>query len=222
MTNRTHGARGGLATGLIVLLILIGAARAESEGDLRQDIYASEFGGALLGPSCLGCVGAGIIGVLAVIGSNSEGDTSYVHTPEYQTLGSVALAAIALIPASAALGSYQVGRKVDPGGNFWMPLALSYGGCALGAGIGIGVNALTGGWPKSSTQVGLLTYYMIPVTAFVGSVAGAVVGYNVFHGPRKSVGWQDRIGLPSVALDLDPKTKTASPRLHARLLSFRF
>jgi hypothetical protein len=197
--------------GLLAAVILTGLIRADTD---RVGACLEEAGGAVTGPCCFGLGEGCLLFVAAVIGMNSDGDTSYLHTPAYGTLGAAMLVAYALAPATSALGCYRAGRRVDPGGTFWGPLAGAYGGCLAGTALGFGVNLISGGKLSSVTYTGEVA---IPIGILVGTVAGTVVGFNLWPRPDRESGWQRHLGPPSVALGIG-----RTPKLSASFPSYRF
>jgi hypothetical protein len=126
--------------------------------------------------------------------------------------------AFAALPFTSSLGAYQVGSHVDPGGSYLGSWGLALGGSAVGAVAGIEIGVATH-WSNDGNGV---WWWAIPTAIMLGGVAGSVTGYNLFRVPGQAHAWQERIGLPSVAV-LPERTRGGTGTcLEARLVSFRF
>ena len=180
-----------------------------SNGQDRLGIYAQELGGAV-GTGCPSClIGGGLVLAAGLLAWGND-DPQPQNYPLANRLGISGLVLLAVQPAISAGSAYLVGRRIDPGGSLWGALGLSYGGAVVGYGLAM----VSAGGP--------ITTYLMPVWPVLGSAVGAVAGYNLFRSHSEASAWQQRIGLPILAVVPDPRTKGGSPRVEARLVSVRF
>jgi len=170
-------------------------------------VYAAEFGGATLGTAL--SVGTGV-GLLYFVVMSSEFGENYVP----QIIALVAVAPIALAPASAAFGACLVGERMNQNGDFWKSTLGAVCGSIVGYGLGYGITRIN---PERISGI-----IEIPTT-LVGNSVGAVIGYNLSQNSG-GVGLNNqRFGLPSIGLRLEKNNQgKIISALDLKLINARF
>ncbi len=159
---------------------------------------AAEFGGALGGTVCcggtsMGCLYTSLFMTLLVIGIEATGGSANESAYRIITDSAVGgVAALALMPLSAAFGVTEVGKRMDPGGRFlssWLGAV-----CGAVAGFGLGYGA---GYIVDKTADNQNLYWAILPTTLLGNAAGAVIGYNLSRpGESRQGFFNNRFDLP--------------------------
>ncbi len=215
-----------ICTILILVCYCLVAAQTQYNQDLQGKkpsfgVYAAEFGGAFSGTVCCGGIGCGLSALALswaladAFGNIFGGQGSGVSSENQTTVALAAIAAIALIPVSAAFGTDQVGKRMGQRGNAVISGIGAVCGSALGLGIGYGISRIN---PDR------ISWIMIPTT-LLGNSIGAVIGYNLSR-PKLSKQngfFYDHLQMPSLGLRLekDNQRKTITA-LDLKLINARF
>ena len=170
---------------VVVCFVAASASHLQAQERSRAEAYALEGLGALPGIAGCGCLGMGFViaGFWADFGMDNPGQNPRAVAVAY----SLALVSAAALPAAAGYGTVRVGEElIEDGSKGWAFGGAYAGALALGS-LGFLYRQVGGAFIGSAA----------------GSMAGAVVGYNLgavrAPGPYQP-GFGGRFWSPGVAL----------------------
>ena len=125
---------------------------------------------------------------------------------------------LVLTPAAAAFGAYTAGERNQPGGNVLISWVYAAAGGILGAGLGIGLDALAS--HVTNGNAGIFS----SLGGLVGTTAGAVIGYENSRPPyARQYRWTQHLSPPTIALAADNSAGgQLSPVMQLNLVSLHF